>query len=85
MAGGRNSPPSGISYSTVARFEKYKADWPQRAWSLTMDFSAAPETRNMAVVSFLVGKRAPQELLKPGSRFDLFEGEKLVASGEIID
>ena len=85
-AGGRDALPSGLSYSTVARLEKYKDDWPKKnGWSLVLDFSATPETRRMAEVRFLVGEAAPQDLLQPGSRFDLFEGYRLVASGEIID
>jgi len=70
----------------VARLEKYKDDWPKKnGWSLVLDFSATPETRTMAEVRFLVGEAAPQDLLQPGSRFYLFEGYRLVASGEIID
>jgi hypothetical protein len=84
-AGGRDAPPSGLSYSTPARFEKCKDDWPKNAWSLVLDFSAAPETRTMAEVRFLVNESPPQDLLQPGSKFDLFEGHSLVASGEIID
>ena len=82
--GGRKGPPAGLRYSTVARLDEQKNDWPQTAWSLVLDFSDSPHTRNEAQVSFLVEEGAPHELLSPGSKFDLFEGGKLVASGEIV-
>src|SRR6266699_3259953 len=67
-AGGRDALPSGLSYSTVARFEEYKDDWPKKnGWSLVLDFSATPETRTMAEVRFLVGEAAPQDCCNRGA------------------
>jgi hypothetical protein len=39
----------------------------------------------MAEVRFLVPEKAPLDLLQPGNKFDLFDGPRLIASGEIID
>ena len=77
--GRRSGPPSGLTYSTAARFEGRKDE----SWSLVLDFSASPGDRTLAEVSFLV-PWAPQELLRPGSKFELLENGP-VASGEILD
>jgi hypothetical protein len=82
--GGRDSPPPA-RFVTPVRFEKYKDQWPKNAWSLVFDFSGSPEDFTFAEVSFLVQENAPQELLQPGSKFDVFGDSRFVASGEIID
>jgi len=82
--GGRESLPP-VSFVTPARFEKYKDLRPDNAWwSLRFDFSDTPEDFSVAEISFLV-EEGPQELLQPGSKFDIFDGSRLVASGEVID
>lgn len=82
--GGRKIPPTGHRYVTVARFEEDKT-WPDEAWSLVMDFSESPiDTRCVtADVHFLVPE-APAHLLTTGSKFELFEGRRCVARGEIL-
>ena len=42
-AGGRQSPPSGPRYVTVARFDEEKDKWPNEAWSLVVDFRDSPD------------------------------------------
>ena len=82
--GGRESPPP-VRFVTPARFEKYKDLLPDNAWwSLRFDFSATPEDFSVAEISFLV-EEGPQELLQPGSKFDIFDGSRFVAAGEVID
>lgn len=83
--GGRDSPPLGPRYITVARFEEEKEKYPKEAWSLVVEFSrmASESHELIADVSFLMDD-APDYLLHPGSKFDLFEGRKLVAKGEVI-
>jgi hypothetical protein len=83
--GGRKSPPTGPRYVTVVRFAEDTGNFNQEAWSLVVEF---PETSNPAremeaEVSFLVDE-APQHLIYPGSRFDLFEGVRIVARGEVL-
>jgi len=43
-----------------------------------------PEGEMTAEISLLVGSEGPTELLEVGQKFDLFEGSRLVARGEIV-
>jgi hypothetical protein len=78
--GGRLAPPAGPRYSTVARFEQLEGLWPTEAWSLVLIFS---NDASDVTVSPLV-EEAPEALFVSGSRFDLFEGARKVAEGEIL-
>jgi hypothetical protein len=84
--GGRPSPPPGPDYSTVARFEVRADRWPHEAWSIVLNIYAPPDAEGLMVadIRMLAGEDAPKELLSPGSRFELFEGRKQVASGEVL-
>ena len=81
VKGGRQQPPQGPSYTTVVRFDEDKT-WPALAWSLVVDFnrSYAGGQYTYAKIKFLVDE-APQELLHGGSRFQLYEGRRMVATG----
>jgi hypothetical protein len=83
--GGRQAPPPGPEYSTVARFEVFKDRWPDEAWSVVVSLDATVPTQAVveARVRMLVPD-APSDLLAPGSRFDLFEGSRRVAEGEVL-
>jgi hypothetical protein len=83
--GGRESPPPGPRYITVSRFEEEKDNYPKEAWSLVLEFSRLPgrSLDLIADVGFLMDD-APNYLLHPGSKFELFEGCQLVAKGEVI-
>lgn len=82
--GGRQHPPSGPRYVTVARFEEDEK-WPESAWSLTVDFLRKFDDPRLllAEVAFLV-QEAPHQLLHDGSRFTLLEGRRFVAKGVIL-
>ncbi|HYG09038.1 MAG TPA: hypothetical protein VD835_03585 [Pyrinomonadaceae bacterium] len=84
-AGGRMSPPPGPRYITVARFEDDKDSYPKEAWSLVLEFSGLPDNslNVIADVRFLV-EDAPVQLLHQGSIFELYEGYRLVARGEVL-
>lgn len=88
-AGGRAAPPTGPRYSTVARFEADTSDWSDIAWSIVAEFDVPPTAsqETIARIWLLAHDRpgAPEHFLRPGSRFELFEGRKLVATGEVID
>lgn len=85
-AGGRTSPPPGPTYSTVARFASLADKWPAEAWSIVLEIDrpADPCGVMTAGIRLLAGEAAPEGLLRPGARFDLFEGSRLVAHGEVI-
>jgi len=84
--GGRHPPPLGTVYSTVAKFEAVSEKWPNEAWSVVLQFLAPPDSNGFVTVPIrmLVGAKAPVELLAPGSRFELYEGRKCVAYGEVL-
>jgi len=71
-------------YRSVARFD---AD-PNRilgSWDIELHFDDPPAygTTSVATVAFS-SSDAPARLLRPGSTFDLTEGRKVVARGEIV-
>lgn len=81
--GGRQLPPHGPMYSTVARFERLKESWSKEAWSLVVEFMEQPDASlsHRVRVRFLAD--GPRDLLQPGSRFELMEGHQSVAEGII--
>jgi len=80
---GRQSPPPGPTYSTVARFESQKESWLREAWSLVIEFAESPDASlsHRVRVSFLAD--GPEELLRPESVFELMEGNQSVAKGTV--
>jgi hypothetical protein len=82
--GGRRIPPTGHRYVMVAKFADDNT-WPDEAWSLVVDLSESPLGSHCttANVRFLV-PQAPVHLLTTGSKFELFEGRRCVATGEIL-
>ncbi len=78
--GGRARPPAGARYGTVARFPAQSEEW-----SLVCDFLSEPVAGEavMARVRFLAPD-PPKGLLVNGTGFELTEGPKVVASGEVI-
>ena len=84
-AGGRAAPPTGPRYSTVARFERIRDLWPREAWSIVLTITDPAEADGAMVARIrLLSEEAPAELLAAGSRFELFEGARRVATGEVL-
>src|SRR5947208_1328344 len=88
--GGRNKPPAGVGeppYATVVRFLSTGEPWPPPvAWTLVVqkiDVADDP-LQWVAEVKFLFDE-APHHLLTEGAEFELYEGKKCVARGQIID
>jgi hypothetical protein len=84
--GGRKKPPIGPKYSTVVQFENDSTDWLKEAWSVVIEFHETPNESLciIANLSFLV-EEAPHHFLAVGNRFKLFEGRRVVATGEVIE
>jgi hypothetical protein len=83
--GGRQKPPRGPTYSTVAKFVDATANWSTNAWSVVLEYA---ESTNQpmecrASIRFL-SDDAPEHLLTVGSHLDLYEGAKLVARAEVV-
>ncbi|MEO7659506.1 MAG: hypothetical protein ABIV48_07815 [Pyrinomonadaceae bacterium] len=83
--GGRQCPPGGERYITVARFEDEKEKYPEEAWSLVVENIENLDRDGLTVgdVRFLVDD-GPDYLLREGGRFQLFEGRNVVAKGTIL-
>lgn len=83
--GGRQSPPPGPRYITVARFQEAWNDWPREAWSLIVEFESGSDDplSTLAKVRFLA-PNGPEHLLHPGSLFELYEGRQLVAKAQVV-
>lgn len=87
--GGRDVPPSGPRYSTVAKFEaQANKDWSANAWSVVVIPAEAPnaELIQAATVRFLADDVHPGVKLwmQPGCIFALFEGTRKVAEVTVL-
>jgi hypothetical protein len=82
--GGRKILPSGLRYVTVARFLDIADRWPEVAWSLVVEFDELPHPEAMTAIIRFLAPTGPSELLYRGSRFELFEGGRIVAQGEVM-
>lgn len=74
--------PAGPVFTTVSRFASEKC-WPDGAWSMVVEFLEPPnsERRHRVRVRFLVD--AAPDLLRPGERFELYDGWKKIAEGQV--
>jgi hypothetical protein len=86
--GGRAQPPSGEgsrAYATMVKFGRSNEPTPpSEAWSLVVEkLTAAGSYIWEADVRFL-SKDAPVDLLTPGRPFELYEGQKRVATGTLL-
>lgn len=81
--GGRRALPTTQPYRCIIRFQ----DDPNRkfgTWDVEVEFVERPRVgrRSKATLSF-ISDAAPIRLLRGGSRFELTEGPKVVAQGEV--
>jgi hypothetical protein len=83
--GGRSTPPGAGRYVTVSRFNDPRADWSDAAWSVVLELHGPADGggTSRADVKFLVPE-APHDLLRPGTRFDLYEGARRVAQVDVV-
>jgi hypothetical protein len=86
--GGRSKLPLGKGippYATLVRFLGTNEPWPpENAWSLVVEKQSEIDPyRWVADVYFLVAD-APKERLIEGAKFELYEGNRCVASGAIL-
>jgi hypothetical protein len=83
--GGRKTPPPGPRIVMVPLFEQQRETWLKEAWSMVIEWNEAPDASRTHNVNlrFLVNG-APDHLLTTGNRFELLEGNLIVAIGEIL-
>lgn len=83
-AGGRTTPPLGPTYSTAARFDRLRERWPSEGWSIVAELVGPMDERRCVEARVrLLNPDGPEELLSPGSQFDLFEGAKRVGRATV--
>jgi hypothetical protein len=84
-AGGRKEVPTIAKYATVSRFKDPVSQKQISDWSMVVHFEEQPRHDQPSIVhvSFL-SPEAPVELLVPGFAFELLEGSRVVAQGQII-
>ena len=77
--------PTSSSYSTVAKFVEDAESWPDRAWSVVLEFEPAEGMRKTfdARARFLVSD-APWKRLQTGCTFEMYEGLKLTAKVKVL-
>jgi hypothetical protein len=79
--GGRSSLPTGERCVTVARFPKDGDRWHEEAWSVVLEASPPPAEQGSPTIGTarFLADDAPQERLRPGRSFELYEGARRVA------
>ena len=81
-AGGRKHIlPVGMRYCPIIVFESEQPG--DTLWSAEVYNTSIDDRTSIADVSYLADY-APYHLLQPGSRFQLYEGQRLVAEGSIV-
>lgn len=84
--GGRTVLPGERRYATIARFPDDSPDWPDGAWTVVVDFDTPPSEQGNPSLGFarFLMENAPQHKLHAGSRFQLHEGLRRVATVEVL-
>lgn len=77
-----NYRPKWKAYHPIIKFENQAES--DHNWSSVIFNNYINRKESVAELSYLVGE-APIELLKIGSKFELFEGKNKVAIGEVIE
>jgi hypothetical protein len=87
MSGGRPTPFVGERYSTIACFDGWPKPWEEgQHWSVVIDFDnqrSSNREPSDGSIRFLA-ESAPHETLTPGARFELYEGRRCTAIGEVL-
>ena len=84
-SGGRSVAPGPGRYVTVGRFDDPRADWSDAAWSVVLELHGPPDAAGVSIADarFLVPE-APHDLMRPGTHFELYEGDRRVAHVELV-
>ena len=77
--------PASKQYITVAKFSE-DLNWENDAWSIVLEFKVTPKEQgnpSHGNAHFLM-PNAPWEKLQIGNKFELYEGDALVAEVEVM-
>ena len=80
--GRRNVLPIGMRYCPIIIYETEQSG--DTLWSAEIYNTSINGRHSIADVSYLVDDGAPYRLLRPGNRFSLFEGQRVVAEGIVM-
>ena len=77
--------PRGPRFARPARFDHQHDDWLEDAWSLVVEVEGKPDFGNWqtAKARFL-SDEAPTAWLEVGKRFAMYEGDLVIAEGEVV-
>lgn len=86
---GRSELPATLRYVGISRFKDDGPDWPNGSWSVELRFDQPPPEQarddiSRGTVRFLF-ETAPQERLRAGVQFGLYEGLQKVAEVDVVD
>lgn len=86
---GKHGLPPTLTYRGLSRFDEMTEADSEDAWSVELHFDVPPPEQadqhiSVGRVRFLFDE-APQSRLRPGVRFQLFEGPTHVADVEVLD
>lgn len=83
--GGRNKPPlPGTQYCPIVIFDDMEQN-KNEFWSADFICTEIDDKMNSIVDFTFLVEDAPMDYLVKGNKFELFEGNKKVASGKIIE
>lgn len=75
---GRGSPKSGAKYSQIIKMEEFDSNW-----SVVLICNQLIDNEMTCEMGFL-SEEAPVHMLSIGKPFELYEGNKMVAKGQIL-
>lgn len=76
---------SGQTVTVPARFEGYPYEITDSGWSLVVEVVEHTPDRCSAIANVrFLAEDAPQEYIRPGAHFTLYDGPTKIADGEII-
>ena len=80
-----NNLLANSQYITVAKF-KEDVNWEKEAWSVMLYFDIFPKAQGNPSVgkALFLSEKAPNERLKKGNVFELYEGKNKVAIVKIV-
>jgi hypothetical protein len=84
--GRRSGPPPGPRYIAPAKFMSHLDMWLVEDWSLVVNkIEELSSTHKWIANIHFLAANAPKKWLEPEARFELYEGNRTVALGRVID
>jgi hypothetical protein len=78
------SLPASGQYVNVARFSEDGDSWLANAWSIVLEIRGDVRSRPCVAGARFLSRDAPEERLRSGTRFELFEGIRITAVVDVL-